>query len=490
MKVNNILLFVILLVPILCNSQNKIQIHLAPGLKGPYTGRLVVYTLSDTTKQFGGPMSSDNAGFAIEVSNWGQGQVQEIDASSHWFLKNIDSLTQGYYKFVAILDTNRQERAMSAPGNLYTRNEGILQVISGQPNVASIILNSVFLDRKFAKNDSINEVKLRSDLLSDFRKESIFLKAGIIFPASYFRDTTRVFPVVYIIPGWGGTHFNALSKNARNAYGIGQGKDKVYVFLNPETQTPWGLHAFVDSRVNGPWGTALVKELMPFIASQFRVSKDPALTFITGQSSGGYGAIWLALHYSEKFGGCWATAPDPIDFSSFTGVDIYLENNFYQDRLGRERGIFLMNGTFRSTLRQARLMEELEGDGGQQQSFEAAFGLSGADGRPRQLFDVKTGKINKTVSRTWKEYDLAFYVQRHWKEIKKKRAGRIRIYVGSDDNFRLNESVASFTKKVKTINADIHCEVIPAADHFSLRSPKLIAKIQQEMDAIIQQFGN
>lgn len=315
------------------------------------------------------------------------------------------------------------------------------------------------------------------------------MKAGIICPASYFMDTTRIFPVVYIIPGWGGTHFNALSKGARSAYGIGQGQDKVYVFLNPETQTPWGLHAFVDSRVNGPWGAALVNELMPFIASQFRVSKDPALTFITGQSSGGYGAVWLALHYPEKFGGCWATAPDPVDFSSFTGGDIYRDSNYYYDRLGRERGIFLANGTFKSTLRKARLTEELEGDGGQQQSFEAAFGLPGADGRPRQLFDASTGKMDRAVSRSWKQYDLAWYVCRHWNEIKKKRAGKIRIYVGADDNFRLDESVASFSEKIKTVGADIHCEIIPGADHFSVRSAALTAKIQQQMDAIIQESG-
>lgn len=71
--------------------------------------------------------------------------------------------------------------------------------------------------------------------------------------------------MVYIIPGWAGTHHNAYNEGHLTNYANGIGEEKIYVFLNPETQTPFGLHAFVDSRVNGPWGTALVEELMPFI---------------------------------------------------------------------------------------------------------------------------------------------------------------------------------------------------------------------------------
>ncbi|WP_333865186.1 alpha/beta hydrolase-fold protein, partial [Chitinophaga sp.] len=293
------------------------------------------------------------------------------------------------------------------------------------------------------------------------------------------------YPVVYIIPGWGGTHYHGANPRSQQQYGMGQGKDKIYVYLNPETQTPWGLHAFVDTRVNGPWGQALVEELMPWLCSEYRITEDPRQTFITGQSSGGYGAVWLALHYPASFGGCWATSPDPLDFSAFTGVNLYTDTNFYVDAAGKERGINFVKGIPQQTLRQGRLAELFSGDGGQQQSFEAEFGVPSSNGRPKDLFHPQTGAIDRAVVQEWRPYDLGLYVQNNWKKIRKVGAGKITVYAGAKDNYLLHESVAAFGAKAAKAGADIRIVILPEADHFSVRSPALTREIQQEMDALI-----
>ncbi|RZL17270.1 MAG: hypothetical protein EOO89_08725 [Pedobacter sp.] len=475
------LLAIALLFALGAAAQNKIQVKLAPELKGPYTGRLIVYTQADTTKGFTGP---EEPGYAIEVKNWKAGEVQTITAKAATFLKSLDSL-KGHFKFVAILDTNTKERGTSAPGNLYTRKEDVFELGNGS-SPAVLTLTHVFKDRVFNQSDSVKEVVFKTVLVSQFRKEPIYLKAGVVLPPSYHKEPNRVYPVVYVIPGWGGTHHNANSQGHRNAYGVGKGEEKIFVFLNPDTHDPFGLHAVIDSRVNGPWGSALVKELMPYMVKNYRASADPKLSFLTGQSTGGYAVIWLALHFPKHFGGSWSTAPDPVDFSNFLGVNIYKDKNFYQDNSGKDREIYLIKGVNQTTLRKMVQKELLDGDGGQHQAFEAEFGEMGKDNRPVQLFDGKTGIINRKVAESWKPYDLALYVQQNWPGLKDKVGSKIRIYVGEDDNFMLQHSVRAFSERIKTVNATIYTEFIKGADHFNTRG--LVAKrVQEEMDALIKQ---
>lgn len=467
-------------------AQNRILVSLQKDLKGPYTGKLFVYTLKDTSQQFSITPSVDEAAFSTEVFNWKYGETIEIPQYANALNVRLPLLSPGYYKLIAILDTNNADRGNWATGNLFTRNEAIMQVVEGKENKVELTLSHAFPARNFPENDSIQEIRLISTQLSRFSGFPVEMKAAVILPPGYKNDPARVYPVVYIIPGWGGTHHNALAAGARKSYGVGIGKEKIYVFLNPESKHSFGLHAFVDSRVNGPWGRAFVEEMMPFIQKKYRTSSNPALNFITGQSTGGYGAVWLALNFPEHFGGCWASAPDPLDFSSFTGVDIYNDENFFTDNNGLERGFNKVKGVFTSTLRKQFTLEAFEGAGGQQQSFEAEFGIAGVNGQPVRLFDGTTGKINHEVARSWRLYDMATWVSSNAGALQKLVKFPVRIFVGSNDNFLLDRSALSFAEKIKAFRLPVYVEEIPGADHFTVRNEAVIHKIQLEMDTLIE----
>jgi S-formylglutathione hydrolase FrmB len=464
-------------------AQQAIQVKLDPSLKGPYSGRLIVYLQSDTTKAFG-RAREDWPAYSITVREWRAGTTQTIDASSAGYPKSIDSVPAGYYRIVAMLDTNSRERSLTAPGNLYSRTEVVAKLDGGRTAAPVLTLSHVASERKFSVTARTREVRLHSQLLSSFRKEAIYLQAGVVLPESYDRDSTRYFPVVYVIPGWGGTHHHANSQPQWQVYGVDRGLEKIYVFLNPESHTPYGLHAFIDSRINGPWGSALVEELVPHLEQQFRIKAKPDQRLLTGQSSGGYGAIWLAMHFPEDFGGCWATSPDPVDFSNFIGVDLYGDPNFYLDSKQRERGINIIDGKAQTTLSAMARKELVEGDGGQLQSFGAAFGIPDRDGRPVPLFDPLSGAINKAVVSTWEGYDLGRYLQRHWKGKRRLLAGKVYIYAGENDNFHLQRSLQAFAQKAKKVGAAIHAEIVPGADHYSTRS-MVGNTIQATMDAAL-----
>lgn len=487
LNMKQLILISCLLMASLCGkSQVHLSVQLDTSLTGPFTGRLYVYTLKDTSASFNERTMAAEPAFYIPVTNWRHGQPVSLRKGSTPSHIALDSLKAGVYKLVAILDTNTTERGNGAPGNAYSRNEGLLHISGAGKGEGTVTLDAVFRQRPFRETELVKEITLRSGLLSRFRGADIFLKAAVILPASFQKDTARQYPVVFIIPGWGGTHYHGAIAGNQQRYGVGQGKDKIYVYLNPENQTPWGLHAFVDSRVNGPWGEALVKELIPYLRRNYRVTSDPGQTFLTGQSSGGYGAVWLALHYPESFGGCWATSPDPLDFSSFTGVNLYRDKNYYTDATGKERGINRVKGVFQETLRASRMSELFGGDGGQQQSFEAEFGKPGKQGRPKDLFDPLSGAIHQQVVKEWQPYDLGLLVQQNWQKIKKAGVGKITVYAGEEDNYLLQESAIAFGRKAQQAGADIRVVIIPGADHFTVRSESLTQQIQAEMDALIK----
>lgn len=467
------------------NAQLTINIQLSPNLKGPYTGKLLVYTLSDTAQHFGNNTSENEAAFSMPVSHWTPEKTVTLSESAHFLNKKIDELADGYYRLIAILDTNISERRKLAVGNLYTRKEEVVKVEKGKPASVDLVLNSAIQEQPFKENDSTKMVKFLSPSLTSLKKKNTYIVAGLFLPPSYHKDKNRTYPVIFINPGWGGTHYQAMYDKVRELYGVGIGQEKVYVFLNPEAQTPYGLHAFVDSKVNGPWGTALVNEFIPYLVAHYRVDKNPKLHFLTGQSSGGYGSLWLALHFPAKFGGTWVTSPDPIDFSNFTGVNLYKDKNFFFDNEGKERGFMKVNGQYTSTIKKVIQLERFEGDGGQYQSFEAEFGVPDAHGRPIELMDTQTGDIDPAVVKAWKDYDMALYTLAHVRELKN-LAGPVYIYVGSNDNFSLNQSANSFKAKTEKLGLNIKVIEVPEADHFSVRNAGMSRQMQSEIDAIIK----
>ncbi len=450
-------------------------------------GRLYIYTQSDTTKAIPNQPDPKQPMFAFTINGWqGEKKVELTSKADHLPL-NFSALQPGYYKVAGIIDADPTERGSFNPGNVYARKEAILYVNEKGEGSAEILFGSVVQPRKFRENDSVKQVILQSKLLSDFRKKAIFLQSAVRLPSSYSKDPSRLYPVVFVIPGWGGTHYDLQGSGPVKRYGMNEGKEKIFVYLNPENQSPFGLHAFVDSRVNGPWGKALVEELIPYLQQQYRINPDPSQHFVMGQSTGGYGSLWLQTHYPDAFGGCWSVSPDPVDFSAFTGVDLYEKGvNMFTDKTGSLRPFYLINGKPLSSLKEFADLETFTGDGEQLQAFEAEFGVPDESGRPRMLFNRRTGAIDPSVVKTWMPYDMGSYIQQNWQQLEKKLSGKIHVFAGGADNFFLNKAVEAFAAKAAAVKATLVAEIIPGADHWSIWSPEFTRRVQKEIDEKIK----
>jgi hypothetical protein len=206
----------------------------------------------------------------------------------------------------------------------------------------------------------------------------------------------------------------------------------------------------VNSANLGPYGDAIQRELLPAIEAKFRGIGQGWARFTYGGSTGGWEALAAQIFYPDDFNGAFAACPDPVDFGAYTVIDLYKDDNAYVLQGAHhtvERPAFRNYlGEILATQRDVNRYELALGDHGrsgeQYDIWQAVYGPVGKDGYPAPIFDKVTGKIDHKVADYWKEhYDLMAILRRDWASLGPKLQGKIHLYVGSGDNYFLNDSV-------------------------------------------------
>jgi S-formylglutathione hydrolase FrmB len=91
---------------------------------------------------------------------------------------------------------------------------------------------------------------------------------------------------------------------------IGQGLMPPVVVIMPDCYTSLGGNQYVNSPAVGCYADYLVEELVPFVSRQLNVIDHPKGRGIFGKSSGGFGALFHAMHYPETWGAMASHAGD------------------------------------------------------------------------------------------------------------------------------------------------------------------------------------
>ena len=182
------------------------------------------------------------------------------------------------------------------------------------------------------------------------------------------------------------------------------------------------------------YGDAITYELLPYIEKTFR-GIGPWARALYGGSTGGWEALAAQVFYPDQYNGAWANCPDPIDFHSYTVVDLYADRSAYFSegpfRRTPRPGERDYLGQTRVTIEQTNLKELVLGthsrSGGQWDIWEAVFSPVGADGYPQRIFDKRTGAIDAAVATSWRDhYDLVHIMERDWPALGPKLAARSR----------------------------------------------------------------
>lgn len=309
---------------------------------------------------------------------------------------------------------------------------------------------------------------MESELLSDFYGSTVKIESAVVLPSSYDISPDKEYPVVFVLPGWGGTHASpSLPTSGRyqlERYGTtGYGMEKIFVFLNQDSR--YGYHVFADSENNGPRATSFIREFIPSLEKAYRVTHQPSGRFLVGQSSGAWASLWLIVNYPDQFGMAWAGSPDPVDFRNFVGHNLYARGaNLFYDQNGN------LSNSIRSddiifTNKEWSEMESVIGEGGQYQSFEAVFGGRDKNGIPEKVFNRGTGKIIEEVIEKWKKYDINLVIRDKYTSDKLELDNKINIVVTENDDYFLDESVVMLDSSLAELGIKTNIRFLKDGGH-------------------------
>ena len=480
----------------------------------PVSGRMLVFLTPGTgAKQVDESLFAPTAVYvaAKEVSDLTPGKSVDIDTDDVAFPAGFSSLKPGDYQAQAVLDVNHTYNyGGRSAGDLVSDVVPLPSFMPGQGAEPSFILNDVVPERPsrpdppgFERSAHLEDFV--SPTLTEFSGRPTHVRAWVITPPEYDQHPLDRYPTVYWTHGFGaelagarffgGLLLNLMAKN----------KLPPMIWVMLDESCPTGTHEFDDSVNNGPWGTALTTEYIPYLEKKYRMDARASGRFLQGHSSGGWATLQLQINYPRVFGGTWSTSPDPSDFHDFSGVDLYAPHaNIYKRPDGTPypliRDHAKVIGTFEEFAKNERVLGPY---GGQIASFEWVFSPRGADGTPVPMFDRDSGDVNPAVVAYWHDhYDLVNIVQKTWPQRGLQMQGKIHVFVGTSDTFYLDGAAHKMEAVLKTLNANAHFTYIPDRTHFDLYTtyvaggdPKgdrfgLFTRIGAEMHAVARPHVN
>jgi hypothetical protein len=321
-----------------------------------------------------------------------------------------------------------------------------------------------------ADNEFVQRFKFQSPSLTKFWGRPIYLGATVLLPRDY-KTSTISYPVNYIQG-----HFSLAAPYGFDAPGEGARGSSARAFHDAwmaddfprviavtfQHPTPYFDDSYAVNSVNvGPYGDAIMNELIPEVEKRYRAIRAPWARWLSGGSTGGWEALALQIFHPDFFGGTWAYCPDPVTFTDVEGVDMYKDTNaFYKNysqwQLTPTVNSREVNGEIRQTAQQRYWMELVNGTHGrsgtgQQDIWQAVWGPIASDGYFKPAVDSRTGVIDHTVTDYWRaNYDLLNYLKRNWTAVGPKLVDKLHIYVGNMDSFFLDRATRELEAWMKT----------------------------------------
>jgi len=345
-----------------------------------------------------------------------------------------------------------------SPGNLYSQPRAVRIDATTEPIrlVADQVVPPVTVP---ADTAFVKRFKIQSALLTKFWGRPIYLGATVLLPRDYDTSTVK-YPVLYRQG-----HFSLappLNFQESGALYDAWMRDDFPRMLVVTLQhpTPYFDDSYGVNSVNvGPYGDAIMQELIPEVERRFRAIGEPWARITDGGSTGGWISLAHQIFYPDFYGGVWSYCPDSVTFTDVEGINIYTdENAFYRKIDWRTVPIINtreVNGHVRLTSEQRNHFELANGtkgrSGEQLDIWSAVFGPLGPDGYFEPLFDKRTGAIDRKVAEYWREhYDLLEHLKRNWATLGPKLVDKIHVYTGTMDNFFLNNSTKELEEWMRT----------------------------------------
>ncbi len=433
--------------------------------------------------------------FGMTVDGWKPDEPAVVDASASGYPnQSLKDLPPGDYYVQAVLnkyetfhrsdgktvklhmDQGEGQHWNISPGNLYSKPTKITVKRDSGPIAISLteVIPPIVTppDTKY-----IRHIRIQSAVLTKFWGRPMFVSAIVLVPEGFDEHPDARFPLIifhdHFVSDFSDFRTTPPDPNLKPEYSerfhlagynrieqqeaykfykqwIAPGFPRVLIVKIQHANPYYDDSYAVNSANVGPYGDAIENELIPAIEKKFHAIGQGWARFVYGGSTGGWEALAVQVFYPDHYNGAFAACPDPIDFHAFTNIDLYDDNNaFFLEGAHKRVAQPAMRDYLGHTLITTQEINQYElalGDhgrsGDQFDIWQAVFGPVGADGYPQPIFDPVTGVIDHNVAEYWRQhYDLESILERDWTRLGPKLAGKIHIYVGSDDTYFLNDAV-------------------------------------------------
>lgn len=304
----------------------------------------------------------------------------------------------------------------------------------------------------------------------------------VYLPPSY-GDGARRYPVLAVLPPYAAGHRSLLNYKVwepdlfeRYERLLDTGAAAEAILISPDCMTRWGGSQFVDSAALGDYQRYLVEEVLPFVDERYRTIPRRDGRAVVGRSSGGFGALRLALDRPEAFAAYGSHAGDSaFEVSirpSFTSVAITL------DRAGGVQAFL------------ERFDERGPRSGG---DFEAIMTIATAAAYAPEPeapfphaalpFDVRTATPIDEIWERWLTHDPLVRLDRDPEAMKD--AALVFLDAGDRDEHGLQFGARMIADRLRARGAAVEHEEFPGghrgtAHRYDVSIPRLIAALASE----------
>jgi enterochelin esterase family protein len=257
---------------------------------------------------------------------------------------------------------------------------------------------------------------------------------------------------------------------------IGGGKIKPMIVVMPDCFTHYGGSQYINSSATGNYEDYLTREIVPFVDAQFRTVKDKNSRAVMGKSSGGYGALIMAMRHSDIFGLACSTSGDcyfdycylpdfPKAFRAVKGNPKKLVEKMWNEEAKKGKDDFSgLNIIGMSACYSPNPESEL------------GFDLP---------FDVKTGEIRRDIWEEWLNHDPVRLVEKSVENLKSLKL--LYIDAGTRDEFYLDLGAKILCEKLKEFDVPhIHEEFDDGHMKISYRYNRSLELISQNFEENLQ----
>ncbi len=286
-------------------------------------------------------------------------------------------------------------------------------------------------------------------------------KIPVYIPPSYRRDPSRRYPVVFMLHGFTGNSSMWLNVNPfyqptvpeRYERMIAEKHSGEMILVFVDGYCGLGGSQYVNSGATGQYEDYVVNELVPFIDGKFPTTDLAEKRAVAGKSSGGFGAVYLALRHPDVFSAFASHAGDMYfeycykhDFpKAVNGLAPYVST---PDPVGAFLAAFALaeqKGKFMDTLNIVAMAACYSPNPDKKDGFELPF-------------DLKTGEIRPEIWEKWLQFDPVVMLDNpRYLDALKQLKGHY-LDAGTRDEFSLHLGARIFAKKAASLGVKVHHE--------------------------------